>query len=405
MSSRIAIITSNYWPEQTGISRTSTDLAEYFAAHDAQVTVATAMPYYPEWRVYEAYRKRLFARESHGGVEILRAWHFVRPAPSTLGRLLHELTLAAASIPNVLRAVRRANAVYVVTPMLSLAFVAVLCTRILGKRPILVVQDVMPDAAVELGMLRNKGMIALSRWMARVCYRAAREIHTLGEGMMRRIVNNGGNPATTRVVPVTVDLAELSAPSGENDFRRQFCRPGQLAVLHTGNMGKKQDLGLVLDTAALLAGEPDVHFFVFGDGAVREEFLKRREDLGLHNVSHYPLQERALLPHMLVGADIVLVSQLPEMTDIAVPSKLITAMAAGAFVVAACSSDSETARIVERSQGGIVIPPSDPHAFVRTIHALRSGSINPSAYRARARAHAAQQYDRDKVYGPLTRAT
>ena len=71
---------------------------------------------------------------------------------------------------------------------------------------------------------------------------------------------------------------------------------------------------------------------MFGDGAVRTDFLRRRDQLHLKNVSHYPLQERALLPHMLNGADAVLVSQLAEVVDIVVPSKLVTAMGAGAII-------------------------------------------------------------------------
>src|SRR3989454_2808998 len=57
------------------------------------------------------------------------------------------------------------------------------------------------------------------------------------------------------------------------------------------------------------------------------------------NVSHHPLQERSLLSHVLSGADVVLVSQLAEVVDIVVPSKLVTAMGAGAMIVAARSEE------------------------------------------------------------------
>ena len=59
--------------------------------------------------------------------------------------------------------------------------------------------------------------------------------------------------------------------------------------------------------------------------------------MALENVSHYPLQSRSFLAHMLSGADIVVVSQVAEVIDIVVPSKLLTAMASGAMIVAAAS--------------------------------------------------------------------
>jgi hypothetical protein len=129
-------------------------------------------------------------------------------------------------------------------------------------------------------------------------------------------------------------------------------------------MGEKQDLHLLLRAARRLKDNANIHFYVFGDGAVKREFLRVRDDWGLANVSHFPLQERSLLPHMLYGADICLVTQLPEVVDIVVPSKLITAMGAGAMIVAACAEQSETASLLRASGGGIVVPASDDQAVM-----------------------------------------
>ena len=67
--------------------------------------------------------------------------------------------------------------------------------------------------------------------------------------------------------------------------------------------------------------------------------------------------------HMLHGADIFLVSQVSSIVDIVVPSKLATAFGAGAMVVASCAENSETARLVRESGGGIVIPAGDDEAL------------------------------------------
>jgi glycosyltransferase involved in cell wall biosynthesis len=144
-----------------------------------------------------------------------------------------------------------------------------------------------------------------------------------------------------------------------------------------------------------------VHFYVFGDGAAKEDFLRHRAELGLANVSHYPLQERRMLPHMLSGADAVLVSQLPQVVDIVLPSKLITALGAGAMILAACAGNSETARIVEQSHGGIFVPAGDDAALAEQIQRIRSGKVDVNVYRARARKFAQKVFDRDVVYGPL----
>lgn len=403
-SGHVAIVTSNFAPEATSTGRTVAEFAEFLAQSGIRVVVATSMPYYPQWRIWPEYRRRLWHTDRRERLTVRRSWHFVRPRPSTLTRILHEMTLSLLACLNVVRAVRAADTVYVVSPALSFAFLGSIVARALGVRSVLVVKDVMPDAAVELGMLRNRTMIRISRLLARRCYALAHEIHVLGEGMGRRVGRDTADAGKIRIVPDTFDMEEL-APVEEvvNEFRRRFVPPGVFAVVHTGNMGKKQDLFVLLRAARLLKHDRSVHFFVFGDGAVKEEFLRLRAEWGLDKVSHHPLQERRMLGHMLSGADVLLVSQLPEVVDIVVPSKLITAMGAGAMIVAACASGSETARHVLTSRGGIVIPPSDAEALVDAISRVRSGHVDTASCREQARAYALRHFERQAVYGPIAR--
>jgi colanic acid biosynthesis glycosyl transferase WcaI len=393
--SRVAIITSNFWPERTGIGQVTTDFARFLSEEGIDVRVATAMPYYPEWRIYDAYRGRLQQTERLDRIVIHRAWHFTRSSPGAVGRIAHEASLCLFALPNMVRVLRRARVAFIVSPDLSHAFVASFVARAMGVRRVLMVQDVMPDAAVELGMLRNGLVIRLSRWMARRAYAMADEILTLGEGMRRRIARETAAPEKIRIVPNTIDAEELApGPDQGKPFRDRFVPEGTFAVVHAGNMGQKQDLDLLLRTAKRLLEHRDIHFYVFGDGAVKGEFLRKRDGWGLSNVSHFPFQDRAMLPHMLYGADVLLVSQLPEVVDIVVPSKLVTAMGAGAMIVAACAEDSEAARLIRESGGGIVVPPSDESALATAIFSIIREAGADIAFRRRARDHASAHFDR-----------
>ena len=111
-----------------------------------------------------------------------------------------------------------------------------------------------------------------------------------------------------------------------------------------------------------------------------------------------------MLPHMLSGADAVLVSQLPEVVDIVVPSKLVTSLAAGAMIVVAAHPESEAARLVAESGAGVMIPPSDAQALAETLCELRDGAIDVSERRRRARAFGVARFGRDRVYGPICEA-
>lgn len=99
-SGHVAIVSSNFWPEQTGIAQTVTEFARFLANRGIIVRVATSMPYYPQWRIWSSYRGHIWRRDCTDRLVIFRSWYFVRPAVSTLTRLLHELTLSIFSIPS-----------------------------------------------------------------------------------------------------------------------------------------------------------------------------------------------------------------------------------------------------------------------------------------------------------------
>jgi glycosyltransferase involved in cell wall biosynthesis len=121
-------------------------------------------------------------------------------------------------------------------------------------------------------------------------------------------------------------------------------------------------------------------------------------------VAHFAFQERALLPDMLFGADAVLVTQMKEVIDIVVPTKLQVAMAAGAMVVATCAENSESAEILRESRGGILVPAGDGGGLAAALLRIRNGEEDVAGYRRRAAEYAAAHYDQEALYGPICRS-
>ena len=71
---RILIITSNFWPEPTGIAVYATDLAENLVSKCYDVTVLTGLPHYPWWKVPAEFSNFGEGLKTHNGIsEIGRA--------------------------------------------------------------------------------------------------------------------------------------------------------------------------------------------------------------------------------------------------------------------------------------------------------------------------------------------
>jgi hypothetical protein len=91
--SKVLLVTTNFWPEPTGISVYTTDLAETLTTKDYQVSVLTSLPHYPWWKVPVEFSHIGEGVTSHNGVEVIRAKHLVPPRMNALVRIRFEISL------------------------------------------------------------------------------------------------------------------------------------------------------------------------------------------------------------------------------------------------------------------------------------------------------------------------
>ena len=91
--SRVLLVTTNYWPEPTGIAVYTTDLAESLNAAGFQLTVLTSLPHYPWWKIPSNYSHYSEGKSSHHEFLVLRAKHLVPPKMNGFLRMRFETSL------------------------------------------------------------------------------------------------------------------------------------------------------------------------------------------------------------------------------------------------------------------------------------------------------------------------
>jgi putative colanic acid biosynthesis glycosyltransferase WcaI len=394
---RILVLAINYWPEQTGIGAVLTRRCEYLASVGHEVTVCTGMPYYPEWRIHPGYTGKLLSREEHNGVTILRSWIWVPRKVTSAKRVLFEASFLASSLLRTLCS-RKPELLLVVSAPLGLAISAVLLSRWAKAPYVFDVQDLQPDSAADLGMLPGRVLPLLYR-LEKMAYRHASLICTITEGMRQKIVAKGVPPGKVAVVPFPAD-SSLFAVGGSVKglrFRSQYGLDGKFVVAHSGNMGVKQGLGVVLDTAEQMREQRDVTFLLTGDGAMKPHLENKAKALKLNNVRFLPLQEQAEFLQMLAAIDVALIVQQSSVSDIAFPSKTITLLSAARPVAAAVHDSSEIGRVIRQSNGGVVVEPENAGALATTLQELFRDPVRRTAMGEFGRRYALQNWDAARI--------
>jgi len=393
----ILLLSINYWPEQTGIGAFNTWRAEYLASCGHKVTVCTGFPYYPEWKIPREYAGKLASREERNGVTILRSWLWVPKRVSSLKRVAHEASFLATSFVRALGS-GKPDLLFVVSPPLGLGITANLLSRWWRVPYVFDVEDLQPDAAADLGML-PRPVLPVLYGMERVAYRHAALISTLTEGMRRRIISKGVEAEKVAIFPMRADeqLFKLGAAAEGQSFRREHGLEGKFLVVHSGNMGVKQGLEVVLEAAALLKDAKNIVFLMVGSGAMKAQLEERAAVMRLENVKFLPLLSEQRFREMLATTDLALVTQQRSVSDIAFPSKTVTLLAAGCPVVASVSASSEVARVIEASEGGVVVKPEEPAILAQSIDQLSRDAGQLSVMKARARRYAMEQWSPERV--------
>lgn len=395
---RILFLSINYWPEETGIGAFTTHRAEYLASMGHDVIVCTAFPYYPEWKVAPKYRGRLFADEQRNGVRILRSYTYVPNPVTSLKRVLHEASFVTGSF---LRALvqKRPHVLIAVSPPLGLAVNAILLSRLWRIPYVFDVEDLQPDAAAELAMLPHWALRLMYR-VESAAYRRAALVGTLTNGMRDKIIQKGFSPEKVALFEPRVDESLFAIAHHEGiAFRHKYRLDGKFIVSHSGNMGIKQGMDVILDAAAMSRDDASLQFLLVGNGSAREKIERRAAELELTNMRFLPLLDSQDFRGLLAASDVCLITQRKTVSDIVFPSKTVTYLSAGCAVIASVNAGSEVAQAVRDAGAGKVIEPESAEALLEAIHDLRDTNLDEC--RRSAMEYACLRWSSQRVLGSI----
>ncbi len=367
---KVLVIGINYAPEQTGIGPYTEGLARFLVNRGDSVKVITGLPSYPEWRVHTNFGGVLRRKSVEHGVTVIRHWHIIPSSGGTLGRIFYELSFLWSLLPGLFSG--RPDAIIGIVPSLSGGLLSLLLATRFKVPYGLLFQDLVGLAVNQSGMSSSASAGRLARSLEWAIARRASAVAVVADGF-RPYFEGGGVPSSKIQRIRNWSRAVASTGDGERGRRHLGLPANRMICLHTGNMGHKQGLDVIVDTAALArrSGREDLLFVLVGDGNQRHrlENLARRERL--ENLLFLPLQSTEHYADTLAAADVLLLTQRGDVRDMSLPSKLTSYFRAGRPVIAAVAPESETFREMCSGELGLLVEPGDPSAILAGILKLK----------------------------------
>jgi colanic acid biosynthesis glycosyl transferase WcaI len=235
--------------------------------------------------------------------------------------------------------------------------------------------------------------------LEKLTYRAVHCVSAISDGMRERIVAKGVRADRVAVFRNGADDERVRPRPGATALRAEWGLEGRIVALYAGNLGVKQGLHTLLEAAQLLRDRADIAFVVVGDGGEKARLVEQARRRALCNVSFRPLQPGARLEELLATADLAVITQRKAVRDIVFPTKVAYIMCSGRPIVAAAAGDSELARAIDASGGGVVVEPEAPQALAAAIAALAAAPDLRDRLGASGRRYAERHFSHRVVFG------
>lgn len=399
---RILVLGINFAPEPIGIGKYTGEFAGSLVQEGFEVSVVTAHPHYPWWRVRPTSRSG-FSTERLEGMTIIRCPLWVPSRPGGLGRILQDLSFFITSwlaVTCLLLRGERFDMVYTVVPSLPTAWLGA-WVKLFRRKALWVVHvmDLPLDAAVRLGLIQ-KGW--LSRWLARRerwILRRADRVSSLSEGMLRRIAEKGVADARRILFPNWVDLSVFYPGQPDAELLSGLGLPTEgRMVLYSGAIGEKQCLEIIPEVAARLqASLADVFFVIAGEGPYRQHLETLVRESGLSNIHFISIQPEPIFGALLRKAWLHLVLQRDTESELFLPSKLGPIMAVGGCALVTASPTSSLGAMLHDHGIGVALHPATSNCLFGSILEMDRRPELVRERGIRARDYAARHLERDGI--------
>jgi colanic acid biosynthesis glycosyl transferase WcaI len=400
---RLLVIGYNFYPEPTGIGKYSGEKVYWLAKNGYDCSVITTYPYYPQWRVQEPYTQNRFwyktevkEFKSGGKITIHRCPVYVPASPSGMKRMLLDLSFLITAFFKLLQLSLgyKFHSVLTVVPSFQFGLLGIFYKKLRGAKLYYHVQDLQIEAARDLKMIKSERAIRTLFKIEKYILQQADIVSSISEGMINRIETKTKRKVVS--LPNWADINLFYPIEDKESLKKAFgFSTTDMVVLYSGAIGEKQGLEAIIKAADELKEIKELKFVICGSGPYKQSLEAMAQELNVSNIIFFPLQSHNKFNEFLNVADLHLVIQKINASDLVMPSKLTTILAVGGLALVTANKGTSLHTLVEKHQMGIVVDAENQKALIDGI--LKAYLKDNTVIRKNARAFAESHLSIDKI--------
>jgi len=224
-----------------------------------------------------------------------------------------------------------------------------------GARTYLLLKDIFPQNAVDMGMLSKTGLKGILykyfRNKEKKLYAISDKIGCMSPANVQYVLEHNPEVSSDKVevCPNCIEPLDLRLSDDEKkSMREKYGIPSDKKVfVYGGNLGKPQGIPFIIECLKKLENHPQAYFLIVGDGT---EFGKLETYFKEASPQNMKLMRRLLkedYDRMIAACDVGLIFLDHRFTIPNFPSRLLSYMQAGLPVLACTDKSTDIGQIIE----------------------------------------------------------
>ena len=344
-SLQIALISTDYPPLRTSAAVQLRDLAQQLAALGHRpVMIVPSLASDQPWKI-----------ERLEGVDVLRVAAPQTRAATLLRRALAEMWLPFAMLRGIQRSPFRSakwDVLVWYSPPIFFGPMIWRLRRASGARTYLILRDIFPEWAADLGIIKKGPAYLLLKAVAAFQYAVADTIGVQTDSNLVYLPN--WTKATGRRIEVLHNWLATTPDVGCSIQVARTSLAGRKIFVYIGNVGVAQGIEILMDLIQGLRHRDDIGFLFVGRGTEFARLESQRVSRDLNNVLFFDEIDPSEIPGLLAQCHVGLVALHPDHKTHNVPGKFVSYVQYGLPVLARVNGGTDLEKLIEDSGVGRV---------------------------------------------------
>lgn len=254
------------------------------------------------------------------------------------------------------------------TPPVTFVNVAAFLKRKHRSKTYLILRDIFPQNARDLGLIKNNLVYSYFRRKEKKLYKIADSIGCMSPRNIEYIMDHNSFISRNKLHLLPNWTSLTSIQTTNESMKQTLGLHGKFVAIFAGNFGIPQKIEFLIEVAESIKDDNNISFILIGEGTEKQKIQKLIGEKALDNVLVLDQLPRLEYLKLLSECDVGLVTLSEKFTIPNIPSRTLSYWSLKIPVLAAVDRNTDYGDLLDSCCGGLWSVTGDISAFVSNLY-------------------------------------